>query len=405
MPDTSINYTVDQDRVRFPGSGSAIVAGSTPFGWYDNDVVFKNDAPNAAVWAARRLGYPITDIELLDVNFYACFEEACFEYSAQVNQFNIRNNMGVLQGSAANVNLTQTSVVGSGLPFVIKLTQGYGTEFGVGGTVDWKKGYVNLSAGTQSYDLQALWGDVSESFDRIEIRRIFHEMPPAAARIYDPFSMTGMSYSNVLNEMGFAGYSPATQFLMTPIFEDLLRMQAIEFNDLVRKSGYGFELVNNKVKIFPIPTYNMKMHFEYTLVKDTNSQGISNSGSYYNASGSIVASPVIGDYSNVPYDVIPYGNINSVGKQWIKKYFLALCKEVLGSIRQKYQTIPIPGAEVTLDGGELRQEAAAEKTDLVTQLRENLEATGRKAVMEMRSEEARQINETLAKIPLGIYIG
>ena len=405
MPDTSINYTVDQDRVRFPGSGSAIVAGSTPFGWYDNDVVFKNDAPNAAVWAARRLGYPITDIELLDVNFYACFEEACFEYSAQVNQFNIRNNMGVLQGSAANVNLTQTSVVGSGLPFVIKLTQGYGTEFGVGGTVDWKKGHVNLSAGTQSYDLQALWGNVSESFDRIEIRRIFHEMPPAAARIYDPFSMTGMSYSNVLNEMGFAGYSPATQFLMTPIFEDLLRMQAIEFNDLVRKSGYGFELVNNKVKIFPIPTYDMKMHFEYTLVKDTNSQGISTSGSYYNESGSIVASPVIGDYSNVPYDVIPYGNINSVGKQWIKKYFLALCKEVLGSIRQKYQTIPIPGAEVTLDGGELRQEAAAEKTDLVTQLRENLEATGRKAQMELRSEEARQVNETLAKIPLGIYIG
>ena len=405
MPDTSINYTVDQDRVRFPGSGSAIVAGSTPFGWYDNDVVFKNDAPNAAVWAARRLGYPITDIELLDVNFYACFEEACFEYSAQVNQFNIRNNMGVLQGSAANVNLTQTSVVGSGLPFVIKLTQGYGTEFGVGGTVDWKKGHVNLSAGTQSYDLQSLWGNVSESFDRIEIRRIFHEMPPAAARIYDPFSMTGMSYSNVLNEMGFAGYSPATQFLMTPIFEDLLRMQAIEFNDLVRKSGYGFELVNNKVKIFPIPTYDMKMHFEYTLVKDTNSQGISTSGSYYNESGSIVASPVIGDYSNVPYDVIPYGNINSVGKQWIKKYFLALCKEVLGSIRQKYQTIPIPGAEVTLDGGELRQEAAAEKTDLVTQLRENLEATGRKAQMELRSEEARQVNETLAKIPLGIYIG
>lgn len=405
MPDTSINYTVDQDRVRWPGSGSAIVAGSTPFGWYEADVVFKSDAPNAAKWAATRLGYPITDIEMIDTNFYACFEEACFEYSAQVNQFNIRNNMGVLQGSSANVNLTQTSVEGSGLPLLVKLSEGYGTEFGVGGTVDWKKGHIDLSAGTQSYDLQALWGDVSESFDRIEIRRIFHEMPPAAARIYDPFSMTGMSYSNVLNEMGFAGYSPATQFLMTPIFEDLLRMQAIEFNDLVRKSGYGFELVNNKVKIFPIPTYDMKMHFEYTLVKDTNSQGISNSGSYYNTSGSIISSPVIGDYSNVPYDVIPYGNINSVGKQWIKKYFLALCKEVLGSIRQKYQTIPIPGAEVTLDGGELRQEAAAEKTDLVTQLRENLEASGRKAQMEMRSEEARQMNETLAKIPLGIYIG
>lgn len=405
MADTSINYTVDQDRVRWPGSGSAIVTGSTPFGFYDTDTQFIVDAPNAARWAATRLGYPITDIEMVDTNFYACFEEACFEYSAQVNQFNIRNNIGVLQGSNSNVNLTQTNVGGSGLPQMIRLAQGYGTEFGAGGLVDWKKGWVDVKSGQQAYDLQALWGNVSESFDRIEIRRIFHEMPPAAARIYDPFSMTGMSYSNVLNEMGFAGYSPATQFLMTPIFEDLLRMQAIEFNDLVRKSGYSFELVNNKVKIFPIPTYNYKMYFEYLLVKDRDSQGIYNSGSFYNSSGSFVSSSMIGDYSNVPYNNIPYSGINSVGKQWIRKYFLALCKEVLGSIRQKYQTIPIPGAEVTLDGGELRQEAAAEKEQLVTQLRENLEATGRKAQMELREAEAQQLNATLAKVPLGIYIG
>lgn len=405
MPDTSITYNVDQDRVRWPGSGSAIVTGSTPFGFFELDPVFKTDAPAAARWAATRLGYPITDIEMIDSNFYACFEEAIFEYSAQVNQFNIRNNIGVLQGTSVSTNITQTNVVGSGLPYIIKLAQGYGTEFGVGGTVDWKKGSINISAGTQSYDLQSLWGDVSESYNRIEIRRIFHDMPPAAARIYDPFSMTGMSYSNVLNEMGFAGYSPATQFLMTPIFEDLLRMQAIEFNDMVRKSGYGFELVNNKIKIFPIPTYSMKLYFQYLIGADRDAQGISPSGSYYNASGSAVSSTVIGDYSNVPYNVIPYASINSVGRQWIRKYFLALCKEVLGSIRQKYQTIPIPGAEVTLDGGELRQEAAAEKTDLMTQLRENLEATSRKAQLEIRAAEAQQLQDTLRMVPLGIYIG
>ena len=407
MADTSINYTVDQDRVRWPGSGSAIVpnSGSTPFGFYDTDPQFQVDAPNAAKWAATRLGYPIVDIELTSGSFYACFEEACFEYSAQVNQFNIRNNIGVLQGTSANVNLTQTNVAASGLPQLIKIAQGYGTEFGVGGNVDWKKGYIDAKGGQQTYDLQALWGNVSESFDRIEIRRIFHEMSPAAARIYDPFSMTGMSYSNVLNEMGFAGYSPATQFLMTPIFEDLLRMQAIEFNDLVRKSGWSFELVNNKLKLFPIPTYNFRMYFEYLLVKDRDSQGIYNSGSFYNNSGSYISSNTIGDYSNVPYNVIPYSGINSVGKQWIRKYFLALSKEVLGSIRQKYSTIPIPGAEVTLDGAELRQEASAEKEALITQLRENLEATGRKAQMEIREAEAQQLQATLQKVPLGIYVG
>ena len=401
----SINYTVDQDRVRWPGSGSLVSSGSTPFGFFELDPVFAGDAQAAAKWAATRLGYPITDVEMIDTNFYACFEEACFEYSAQVNQFNIRNNIGVLQGTSTDVNLTQTNVVGSGLPYMIKISQGYGTEFGVGGYVDWKSGSIDLKKGQQHYDLQDLWGNVSESFNRIEIRRIFHNAPPASARIYDPFSMTGMSYSNILNEMGFAGYSPATQFLMTPIFEDLLRMQAIEFNDLVRKSGYSFELVNNKLSIFPIPTYNFKLHFEYLLTTERDSQGINSSGSYYNVSGSAVSSPVIGDYSNVPYNVIPYSTVNSVGKQWIRKYFLALCKEVLGAIRQKYQTIPIPGAEVTLDGGELRQEATAEKTDLITQLRENLDASGRKAQMEMRAAEAEQIQQTLQRVPLGIYIG
>jgi hypothetical protein len=141
------------------------------------------------------------------------------------------------------------------------------------------------------------------------------------------------------------------------------------------------------------------------LAKDLDNQGLFNSGSYYNESGSVVSSTIVGDYSNAPYNIIPYSSINSVGKQWIRKYFLALAKELLGAIRQKYQTIPIPGAEVTLDGGELRQEAAAEKTDLVTQLRENLEATGRKAQMEMRADEARQMQETLQRVPMGIYIG
>jgi hypothetical protein len=407
MPDTSIIYNIDQDRYRFPGSGSPIIpgSGSTPFGFFDTDPAFQKDAPAAAVWAARRLGYGIVDVEMIDRGFYACFEEATLEYGAQVNQFNIRNNMSILQGTSTNNNVTQTSVVGSGLPYLIEVAQGYGTEFGVGGGVDWKTGSIMLCPYVQNYDLQALWGDTVESGSKIEIRRIFHDMPPAAARIYDPFSMTGMSYSNILNEMGFAGYSPATQFLMTPIFEDLLRMQAIEFNDLVRKSGYSFELVNNKLRIFPIPTYKMPCYFQYLISADRNAQGIGSSGSYYDSSGSLVSSNTVGDYSNVPYDIIPYGSINSVGTQWIRKYFLALCKEVLGSIRQKYQTIPIPGAEVTLDGGELRQEAAAEKTDLVSQLRENLEATGRKAQMELRSEEARQLQETLQTVPLGIYIG
>lgn len=397
----------DQDKVRWPGSGSAIT-GKTPFGFFDADPQFQLDGPKISDWAARRLGYPIQDVELLDVNMYACFEEAILEYGSQVNQFNIRNNLGLLQGQPTTINITQQNIQGLGLEYQVNLAQSYGTENGYGGKVDWKRGEIPVTASVQSYDLQKIWGDTVESGSRIEVKRIFHNAPPAFARIYDPFSMTGMSYSNIMNEMGFAGYSPATQFLMTPIFEDLLRGQAIEFNDMVRKSAWSFEIINNKLRLFPIPSRDMVVYFDYVLEKDKQSSLFFPSGStsssslYYSGSN---GSGVIGDYSNVPYNVIPYMDINEPGKQWIRKYFLALCKELLGAIRQKYQTIPIPGAEVTLDGGELRQEAAAEKTELITQLRENLDATSRSSILEKQASQAQQINDSLMKAPMFIYIG
>ena len=217
--------------------------------------------------------------------------------------------------------------------------------------------------------------------------------------------MTGMSYSNVLNEMGFAGYSPATQFLMTPIFEDLLRGQAIEFNDLVRKSAWSFEIVNNKIKLFPIPTYDFTMYFDYMVTAERDAQLLYTNQSSGSVDQMASASMVVSDYSNIQYNVIPYSNINEVGKQWIRKYFLALCKELLGAIRQKYQTIPIPGAEITLDGAELRSEASTEKEALITQLRENLEEAGRKKQLENKTSEAEQVQTNLKFVPLYIYVG
>ena len=401
-----MSANLDQDRVRWPGSGSAVTTGSIPFGFYLNESAssgsigfFEYDCSKSAEWAAKRLGYPIIDIEMIDVSFYACFEEAVSEYGAQVNQFNIRNNLLNLQGlsTADNPNITGKNIIGTGLPYIIELAKGYGSEVGVGGYVEIKKAEVQLSASQQTYDLQDLIGNDIESGSRVEIRRVFHGPSPAFARIYDPFSMTGMSYSNVLNEMGFAGYSPATQFLMTPIFEDLLRGQAIEFNDMVRKSAYSFEIANNKLKIFPIPTYDYSIYLEYVVTKDKLSgTNTFSSGSNYD---------VVSDYSNVPYQNVTYYKLNAVGKQWVKKYFLALCKELLGAIRQKYSTVPIPGGEVTLDGAELRSEAATEKETLITQLRENLEATGRKAQMEAKADETEKIQSVLKTTPLLIYIG
>ena len=403
MPNTTFN----QSAVRWPGSGSTITTASVPFGFYLSESFsssflpgyFEYDCQKSAEWAAKRMGYPIVDIEMVDVNFYACFEEAVNEYGAQVNQFNIRNNLINLQGMDARQvpNASGLNVRGSGLNQIINISKDYGSVVGVGGNIEIKKAGFNTIPKQQTYDLQQLIGATLESGSPIEVRRIFHHRPPAFARIYDPFSMTGMSYSNVLNEMGFAGYSPATQFLMTPIFEDLLRGQAIEFNDEIRKSGYSFEIVNNKLKLFPIPTYEQKVYIEYVNANDLyGPSAIFSSGSNYD---------VISDYSNVPYQNITYYKINAVGKQWIRKYFLALCKESLGRILQKYSAVPIQDGEVTLDGAELRQEAATEKGDLVTQLRENLEATTRKSQFENKADENEKMQSILRSAPMFIYIG
>ena len=406
-----MSAALDNDRIRWPGSGSAVNTGSIPFGFYLSESYlsgsvgyFEYDCEKSAEWAAKRMGYPIIDIELIDVNFYAAFEESVNEYGAQVNQFNIRNNLLSLQGlrTADNPNINGKNVIGTGLPYIIQLAKGYGSEVGVGGYVDIKKAAVQLTSSVQTYDLQTIIGTTLETGSRVEIRRVFHGPPPAFARIYDPFSMTGMSYSNVLNEMGFAGYSPAVQFLMTPIFEDLLRGQAIEFNDMVRKSSYSFEIVNNKLKLFPIPTSNYKVYFEYALENDRNAN-LYYTGSSNTPSGSIPDQ--ISDFSNVPYEDVVYRKINSPGRQWIRKYYLALCKEMLGAIRQKYSTIPIPGGEVTLDGAELRSEANTEKEALMTQLRDMLEASLPSKLIEEQAMKAGKSTEILKKVPLMIYIG
>ena len=181
--------------------------------------------------------------------------------------------------------------------------------------------------------------------------------------------------------------------MMMPMYADLLKIQAIEFNDQIRKSAYTFELVNNKLRIFPNPVDSYKLHFRYLVKKDrdTTLQGTTQG--------------VITDFSNAPFNNMLFQDINDVGKQWIKKYGLALCKELLGTIRSKYASLPIPNAETSLDGDTLRTEAATEKEILVTQLREMLEQTSRRALLEADKDEAEYLNEKLAKVPYPIYIG
>ena len=378
----------------WPGSGSA-VSGNTPFGLYDTDTTFQSDAPKFATWAARRMGYPIMEIELQDIQFYTCFEESISEYSSQVNQFNIRENLLSLRGQVTGSNVTHKNVTPN-FAANIRIAEQYGTEAGVGGTVDFKSGSIEITSGSQVYDLNALWATPSESGQAIEIRKVFYEAAPAVTRYFDPYAGTGAGSYNMLDGFGWGNMSPAVQFMMMPMYADLLRVQAIEFNDQLRKSAHTFELRNNKIRIFPNPTSTYKLWFEYIVKADRDTPLQTRFGE---------TADRVSDYSNVPYDNMQYQYINDVGKQWVRKYGLALSKELLGMVRSKYGTIPIPNADTTLDGDTLRGEASAEKEALVTELRENLEASSRKVMLESDSEEATRLQEKLSKVPLPIYIG
>ena len=376
----------------WPGS-SSFSASATPFGFFDTDTTFQSHADKVSSWCATRLGYPLNDIELQSIHLYACFEESVLEYSNQVNQFSIRDNMFLLQGVPTGSNLTGKSVNPT-LSRLIQISKNYGTEAGSGGYITYKSASIQVTSGEQVYDLSNfVFEGAGDSTKTIEIKKIFHDNPPAIVRYFDPFVGTGLGSQQMLENFGWGGYSPGVSFLMQPMYADLLRLQAIEFNDMIRKSAYSFELTGTRLRIFPVPLYDYKLYINYITTEER-------ANASFNAN-----SNTIGDFSNAPYELHQYSRINPAGKQWIFKYTLALAKEVLGNIRSKYSSIPIPGAEITLNGADLVSQGTTEKEALITQLRENLEAVSRQTQLTKMTEEADNVQSQLSKVPLTIYIG
>ena len=379
----------------WPGS-SSFFPGDTPFGFYDYDYQFQTDADKVADFCARRLGYPISDVELQPTHLYTAFEEAVTTYGNEVYAYKVRQDYLDVEGASTGSNFNNT-LIQPNMASIIRMSQQYGEEVGVGGNVEWYSGSINTVNGQQVYDLDA-WAAASASLDTgdsIEIKRVFYQAPPAIVRYFDPYAGTGTGMQNLLDTFGWGNYSPAINFLLMPMNYDLQKIQAIEFNDQIRKSQYSFELINNKLKLFPIPTVDGgKLFFQY----------IKNSDRQNPAGDSGVAGPVT-NVSNVPYANPTYKLINSIGRQWIFEYTLALAKEMLGYVRGKYGTVPIPGAEVTLNHADLITAGTAEKNALVERLRGYLEETSREKLLERRAAESDFKQKELSQAPYFIYIG
>jgi len=373
------------------GGSSTFTTGSTPFGFYDTDTTFQADADKVASFCGTRLGFPLMDVELNSGSFYACFEEAVTTYGNEIFQYKIRENYLSLEGGLTGSNLNN-KLIDPTLNRVVQVSSNYGTEAEVGGNVTRYTGSLPLTASVQNYDLDA-WATGQGITGGIEIRRVFFEAPPAILRYFDPYAGTGTGVQSLLDAFDFGSFSPGVNFLLMPASYDALKVQAIEFNDQIRRSGYSFEIVNNQLKIFPVPREAQNLFFQYYKLEDK--QGAVNS----------TDTGLVTNVGEVPYDNPTYSELNSVAKQWIYRYTLALARELLAYIRGKYQTVPVPGAEATLNQADLLTDARSEKEALLTNLREMLDQTSREAQLERKSNESRFLKDTLSDVPMTIYVG
>jgi hypothetical protein len=381
------------------------ISGSTPFGYYDNDVQFQSDGPKVANYCARKLGYPVLDVEINDLNIYACFEEAVSIYAEELYQLKIKDNYLTLEGQPTASVLNNT-VVSPNLTNLINISETYGQVAGVGGFVNWKSGSLTLSTGVQNYDMYD-WAVNTQGMnpnDRLVIQRVMYQAPPA---IY------GYGYGAYYPQLGGAGAWPgdwggygiaggvgggSNSVTYYPVFWDIARIQELEMSNTVRLPAWSFELIGTNLKIMPVPMQNGRnVSIQYCFQSDLMSL---TENSPYGSNQGLVANP-----SMAPYGNITYIQINQPGRQWIKEYTAALTSELLGLVRGKYQTVQIPGAETVLNYADLISRGQTMQQTLREKLREDLEDMSRQKQLERKQSENDSLNNTLVNIPSFIFVG
>jgi len=381
------------------GTGSS----PTPFGFYDNDAEFQSDANKVANFCARRLGWPIENVELQDLNFWTTFEEAVTVYGNELYAYQVRENMLNIEGLPITTPDLNNTQITPNMGNVIRISEQYGEESGVGGNTNWYSGSVVLTASVQDYDLD-IWAQQNGiTGSDLEIQRVFYQGVPASADYYYGGGIgLGAGFGGFFGGLGgVAGYGYGANWFVTPLSYNVAAIQEVELADTILMSSFSFVLINNKLRIFPCPTEGdtgIHFWFQYLL----KSERLENS--LVSGSGELGAG-LITNVSNAPYNNPVYEQINSIGRAWIFEYALALSKEMLGYVRNKYSQIPIPGAEVTLNGDTLTTSAQTSKDALIERLRAYFDETSRRSMLERRKDEAEFAKSELNNVPMTIYIG
>lgn len=382
----------------------------TPFSFFDDDAQFQSEADAMVTFVKRKMGDDVLSVELTRKEIWACFEEACCEYARLIHETKIRSEItNVLGLSTSSADLTNKYAQRT-LEYHLRMAEPYANASFVGGSYDATMGYFQLEAHRQDYDIYTELKNVetdaviydelpSGSKGKLKIVEVFHFEPLAAQH----FLLNASNITNFLaTNFNYESYVNSTVFYVLPIFEDVLRRGMLESAFRVRRSNYSYEILGGNIRIYPIPTTDLQTGRLYVKVQSANNP--LNPTAYKDDSIYGVSGP-----SNIPLGNIPFSTINQPGRQWIRQYTLALCRELLGLIRSKFQSIPIPNADLQLNGESLVTQGREDKEKLTTQMKEFLENMTHTKMLENDALAAENLNKQLRYIPMplgkGITIG
>jgi len=406
----TLTPTSQTSAIILPVTGSpANVAAACPMKVYNSSQEFLTGAAAQVAFTYKRLGGDVLDIELTEDNVYASYEDAVLEYSYLINIHQSKNILGSALGGTtgsfdhkgeATAGPTNAQLKYPKLNFEIAFRIGdkFATEAGVGGTQPIYSASVTTVNDQQDYDLQALLeaDSVYSSIvgnKRVKIREVFYRTPMAMWRFYGYYG--GL---NVVGDMHTYGqYADDSSFQVIPAWQN--KIQAISYEDhlYTRTSHYSYEVVDNKLRLYPIPSSVSPEKFWFRFTVDNSD--IWEDGDDNGQDG-------INNMNTLPFENVPYENINSIGKQWIRRFALALSKETLGQIRGKFGgNVPIPGENVSLNASDLLSQAKAEQDALRDELKTQLDEMTYNKLLATDKEMVTNAKAIVTETPLKIFVG
>jgi len=400
-----------------PATGTiSRVSTSLPFGVYASDTDFLNGAVDQVSFTYKMLGGDVLDIELTEYNIYAAYEAAVLEYSYNINLHQAKNILGDVLGNATasfdhdgeikDGQSIETILPSFDIGYAKQIAIKSSEEANIGGHLTHYSASISLVQGKQDYDLQTIIYEQSKNSSspfynlvegkRLSIRKVYYKSPRAMWRFYGYYG--GINTAGNLSTYGM--YADDSTFEIIPAWQNKLQAMSYEDSIYTRISHYSYDLRNNILRLFPYPEAEIKkLWVEFVI--PSNASDIEKSGNMPVASNK----NGINNANTIPFANIPYSNINSIGKQWIRRYALAVAKEILGQVRSKFGSVPIPGENVQLNGAALVSEGKEEQKSLKEELKTLLSEMTYDKLLETTAGMTENSNKIIGKIPLNIFMG